>query len=90
MATIYNHPATPSVPAAILRTLGRFDRPVLESFITVAIELLDVMDGDTDLEPNGDELDGNNAEDDFWPHSNWLDHAGCPVSDPPEDDDAGI
>ncbi len=45
------------------------------------------MDGDPDLEPNGDELDGTSGEDDFIDHNaSWQGHPGCPVSDPPEDD----
>jgi len=42
------------------------------------------MDPDTDLEPNGDELDGGNGEDDFGVVSNWLLGPGCPIADPDE------
>ena len=46
--------------------------------------MLDRLDGDTDIELNGDEQDGNvMAEDEFWPH--WLNHhinPGCPFADP--------
>ena len=49
---------------AVMRTLARFDRTKIEGFITVAIGLLDVIDGDSDVELNGDELDANHAEDD--------------------------
>jgi hypothetical protein len=49
------------------------------------IDRMDEIDGDLDLELNGDELDGSPAEDDFYDHSeNWLRHPGCPVSDPGE------
>lgn len=42
---------------------------------------LDDIDGDPDIEPNGDERDGSSAEDDFWHHPSTY-AAGCPVSDP--------
>lgn len=73
MGAIIPHPAMPAAPAAILRTLSRFDRPVLESFITVAIELLDMIGGDPDLEQT-------RAEDDWFDHRG--DGPGCPISDP--------
>lgn len=44
------HPALGPQPAALIRTLGRFDRQTVEAFISVAIELLDVIDGDSDAE----------------------------------------
>ena len=89
--------ALPNAATPVGRLLGRFDRIQLEGFIAIAIELLDLADGDPDVEPNGDELDGNLGEDDFH-HQNagWLGEPGCPVSDPGGDplddgeDDAGI
>ena len=77
-----------AIPAAptVLQVLGRFDRQSLASFITVAIDLLDVVDGDNDAEPNGDEQDGNASEDEFMHHGHSL---GCPIADPGEDDDPG-
>lgn len=90
MAT--QHPATTPPAPAVMRVLGRFDRQALASFITVAIDLLDIVDGDPDEEANGDELDGSAAEDDFTTGDSgdsYLCGAGCPVSDPPKDDDPG-
>ena len=55
--------APPVPPAAISRVLARFDRPALEGFIAVALDLLDLADGDADDEEDGDEQDGNFAED---------------------------
>lgn len=79
-APVINHS---SAMPAVAQILGRYDRPQLEAFVSVAIDLLDAMDGDLDLGPNGDELDGSGGEDDFWPHSsNWLGEPGCPLSDP--------
>ena len=81
---------TPPPPAAISRILSTFSRDHLEGFIAVALDLLDLADGDPDFQQaDGDELDFNAAEDDFCDHSGWKAEAGCPVSDPGEDDDPG-
>lgn len=45
-----------------------FDRGTIASAVEVLVAVLDTMDGDIDVEPNGDELDGTAAEDDFYPH----------------------
>lgn len=74
----------PPPPAAVSRVLSRYDRDQLAAFITVAIDLLDLTDGDTDLETEG-------LEDDFMRHH--PDGPGCPVADrdgcPAHDDDLG-
>jgi hypothetical protein len=67
---------------AVAAILSRFDREALAAFVTVAIDLMDLADGNPDAEPNGDELDGTSAEDDFHHPSNWKAEPGCPVSDP--------
>ena len=64
------------------RVLARFNRDQLAGFIEVAISLLDATDGDLDVEANGDEMDGINSEDDFWPHSNGNRSPGCPLASP--------
>ena len=87
-ANLYAHPAAfPPMPA-VARVPARFDRPELEGFITVAIGLLDVMDGDSDLEPNGDEEDSTLAEDEAGAelHARLEGGPGCPIGDP----DCGI
>lgn len=48
----------------------------------ILIARLDRADGDTDLECNGDELDGTGGEDDFCDHHHLHYGPGCPVSDP--------
>ena len=50
-------------------------------FNYAAIDLMDALSVDADVEANGDELDGTAAEDDCidWGNSGI---AGCPVSDP--------
>jgi hypothetical protein len=79
MATLHQSHAAP----AVLSVLSRFDRQSLASFITVAIDLLDVVDGDTDAELNGDEEDGTDAEDELSRFAGRV-HAGpgCSISDP--------
>jgi hypothetical protein len=67
---------------AVARILSRFDRPKLEGFIAVAIGLLDVLDGDPDEEANGDELDGDRAEDEAGDFIHNEGGPGCTISDP--------
>lgn len=59
MATLHKHPAAqPNMPA-VARILSHYDRESLEAFLSVALDLLDAMDGDPDAE------DASDAEDDF-------------------------
>lgn len=69
----------PPMPA-VARILARHPRERLEAFVSIAIDLMDVADGDSDIEPNGDDLDGTGAEDDFCEHSSDG-SPGCPVAD---------
>lgn len=67
-------------PAApIMRVLSQFDRAKLETFAEVAIALLDLADGDPDLEVTGSEDDFANLRGDGMP--------GCPIADAAEIDD---
>ncbi len=78
----------PTAATPIECIMSRFTRDQLADFIEVAISLLDVsndpdLEEDDPSEANGDERDGINSEDDFWPHSHgWKQEAGCPISDP--------
>jgi hypothetical protein len=67
-----------------------FDRDDMEAAVDLLLAQMDADDGDPDVEPNGDELDGGNAEDEEGTGSNGSNFAlaGCPISDPPEEDDA--
>lgn len=68
--------------------LSEHERAEIEFCIESLLTILDAADGDPDLGPNGDELDGSMAEDDFClQNADWLGHPGCPISDPDEDDD---
>ena len=71
---------------AVMRTLAQFDRPALEGFISVAIGLLDVVDGDPDNELNGDETDHNHSEECFIEHR-YANGPGCIVGDPDAEHD---
>ena len=91
MASKAQHVKAPAFPSAsfltpLERALCRFTRREVEALVSAAIDLLDRADGDPDLGPNGDELDGSMGEDDFSDHNAPL-HllgAGCPVADPGE------
>lgn len=82
-SVLHNLPSRFPPTPAVLAILSRFDRKQLHGFIAVAIDLADALDGDTDIEANGDELDGTGGEDDFCDHG-YNYGAGCPVSDPDE------
>ena len=74
--------AMPAMPA-VSRILARYDRSKVEAFVSVAIDLLDVLDGDSDLEPSGDEQDGSFAEDEEAARlARAGDGPGCIVADP--------
>jgi len=65
-------------------------RPALAILTERLIERMDELDGDPDLEPNGDELDGTGGEDDFAAalcNTGEYSMPGCPISDPGEDVD---
>ena len=73
-------PVISAPPAAVTRILSRFDRDQLAGFISVAIDLLDMTDGDPDLE------DGTDVEDDFVLSASANGYAegrgpGCEISD---------
>jgi hypothetical protein len=73
------------LPADIaLSIIPSLPRAQLERLAQQIIDLLDDLDPDTDLEPNGDEQDGGRAEDDFGVDGNWLLGPGCPIADPEE------
>lgn len=73
------------LPADIaLSIIPSLPRAQLERLAQQIIDRLDDMDGDTDVEANGDEQDGDRAEDDFGAVGNWLDGPGCPIADPDE------
>lgn len=91
MATHYQHPsAAPAIAAT--RLLASYDRHKLEAFIEVAIGLLDMIDGDPDLEdddayeeddPSGQtDEDGFNTSFDKVRYTTGSSGAGCPISDP--------
>jgi hypothetical protein len=75
-------PRVPPSRNSLAAHFARLTREQLAEIADVAIQCLDDADGDSDVEANGDELDGTAGEDDFYPHSGWFGAAGCPISDP--------
>lgn len=75
--------AQPLPIALIGQAVPKLTRNELEALTERLLIALDQIEGDSDLEPNGDELDGNTAEDDFLDHSyRFRAEPGCPVADP--------
>lgn len=76
--------------AALLESaIRRMSRDALADLCEQLIDRLDTMEPDPDLEPNGDELDGTGAEDDYQTgHEVGGPLPGCPISDPSEDGDS--
>lgn len=70
--------------ALIAQAIPKLSRHDLEALTERLIDYLDEQDGDLDIEPNGDELDGTGAEDDYGSGSNHgiYSHPGCPIADP--------
>ena len=72
----------------MLAVIPSLPRPALARLVQHAIDRMDDIDGDPDLERNGDEADGSLGEDDFHDqNANWMGYPGCPMSDPGEDDE---
>jgi hypothetical protein len=73
-----------ALPTAAQAFVVPDSREAIELAVEALIARLDEADGDPDLEPNGDECDGTNAEDEFLGgHAGgWWDGPGCPISDP--------
>lgn len=64
----------------LLSTLPSLPRAALNRLVERAIDRMDELDGDTDIEANGDELDGQDTEDEFLDRGGWS--PGCPIADP--------
>ena len=87
--------AEPGTAQSRFLVQGYVDRDEIATAAQALVDLLDTIDGDPDLEPDGDEADGNGSEDDFMRHG--LDawgEPGCPIADPGggnvEDEGEGI
>jgi hypothetical protein len=66
--------------SVVLSAIPSFPRPVIERLVSRLIDQLDGLDGDVDLEPNGDERDGSAAEDDWHHHSQKQGLSHLPAS----------
>ncbi|MEC7819195.1 MAG: hypothetical protein VX454_11110 [Pseudomonadota bacterium] len=79
------------IPSAALldSAVRRLSRDALADLCEQLIDRLDALDGDPDLEPAGDELDGTGAEDDHQTGCEGaIPYPGCPIADPGEDSDS--
>jgi len=72
----------PAPPAAVSRVLAAFDRDQLAGFIEVAIGLLDVANGDPDLEEDDDPGQSTEDEVSYGVQGFGARGPGCPISDP--------
>lgn len=73
------------LPIALIgQAVPKLTRHELEALTERLIIALDELDGDLDVEPNGDERDGSAAEDDYGSSCNTGEcaAAGCPIGDP--------
>lgn len=63
---------------------GYVDREQIAAAAAALVDLLDDIDGDPDVELNGDEADGTGSEDDFIDHlaPYSMRGPGCPIADP--------
>lgn len=71
--------------AQLIAAIPSLSRSALEGLVDRAIEYMDSLDPDPDLEPNGDELDYTGAEDEPFSPAFGLarQHGpGCPIADP--------
>lgn len=70
----------------VLSVIPSLPRALLARLVERAIECLDVLDGDPDVELNGDESDHSGGEDDCDPlqADDIYMGAGCPIADPGE------
>jgi hypothetical protein len=79
--TLQDFGGAPALPlSAALEIIPSLPRQLLSRLVARAIERLDEMDGDTDIEPD-------HSEDDALPPPWWGKNyrgegAGCPISDP--------
>lgn len=105
MGTLEQFPGALPAPA-VMHILGRFDRITLEAFLSVAIDLLDVMDGDSDAEADdrGGETVAIVSDPDLPPEEDegdpdleqtrdeddWFDHGGNGPGCPVSDPDCSV
>lgn len=69
MGNVSALPATLPIPA-VARILARFERAQLAGFIAVALDLIDTLDGDADLEDNSD-CEASDGDDEDQAYVEW-------------------
>lgn len=72
----------------LLAVIPSLPRATLARLTEAMIDRMDEIDGDTELELNGDEMDGDNSEDEFLDRYDGLSLPGVP-EDAEDDDPAG-
>jgi hypothetical protein len=78
---IDKHPCLDADQRLELRKIKSLAIQIIGAAVEELVATLDTLDGDPDIEPNGDELDATNAEDDFLGEGAGLDGPGCSISD---------
>lgn len=74
----------------MLAVIPSMPRPALARLVQQAIDRMDDIDADADLEPSGDEFDGSLGEDDFCCHdAGSAPGPGCSLSEAAEDEEIG-
>lgn len=74
----------------MLAVIPSMPRPALARLVQQAIDRMDDIDADADLELSGDEFDGSLGEDDFCCHdAGSAPGPGCSLSDAAEDEEIG-
>lgn len=72
-SVLHNNPFATPVPAAVMRVLSHYGRKRLAVFVAVAIDLMDLMDGDPDFEVGGDdEPDFANGDTKDLAYAEWT------------------
>lgn len=82
--------ATQHPLAIALSVIPSLPRPLLSRLVTRAIEHLDDLDGDADLEDDSEDYGGDEGEPDFRRrrrHRRNESGPGCAIADPGEEDD---
>lgn len=74
----------PPAAAALIaaRLLNKHSPHEISEAIEILMDVLDLIDGDPDVELNGDEQDGTGAEDEEGGHTVYAAGPGCEISDP--------
>ncbi len=82
IATIANELPPAAVALVAARLLNKHSAQEIADAVEILIDVLDLTSGDADVEANGDEEDGDGAEDEEGGHTYYASGPGCEISDP--------